>query len=202
MDDKRKQRHLHDIDRVLAEVRRDLGLVESTPDQYELRALQLLLEVARAMHSVHDVHTLITIVLDSALIFADADRAFLMLFEEGKGLRFKMGRAADGAYLSADEFVISTSVVRAALEGQKPIILVDAQQDEQFSKRQSIVDLDLRTVMAAPLRANDAVIGLIYVDSHRPLAHYTDHHFNVLSSLADQAAVAIINAQKFDTHHP
>jgi GAF domain-containing protein len=38
------------------------------------------------------------------------------------------------------------------------------------------------------------------VDSQRALGRYSKHHLNVLSSLADQAAVAIHNARKFETH--
>jgi adenylate cyclase len=82
----------------------------------------------------------------------------------------------------------------------EPIILVDALQDEKFSTSQSIVDMNLRTIMAAPLRCEDDLLGLIYVDSKRPLTRYSKHHLNVLSSLADQAAVALRNARKFETH--
>jgi len=53
--------------------------------------------------------------------------------------------------------------------------------------------------MAAPLCYDDRVLGLIYVDSKRPLARYSKHHLNVLSSLAEQAAIAIYNARKFET---
>jgi GAF domain-containing protein len=54
--------------------------------------------------------------------------------------------------------------------------------------------------MAAPLRYQGQLMGLIYVDSRKPLARYSKHHLSVLTSLADQAAVAITNARKFETH--
>jgi GAF domain-containing protein len=201
VDDKRKQDHLDDVDDVLADVRRDLELTQSTGEKYELRALQLLLQVTKSLHSQEDIHALVALILDSMLAFAEADRAFLMLLEENGTPRFKMGRSYGGAYLSQDDFVISTTVVRETLSTMEPIILTDALSDAQFGKRQSIVDLNLRTIMAAPLRFEDQMLGLIYVDSQRPLARYTKHHLHVLSSLADQAAVAIYNAQKFETHN-
>lgn len=198
MDD-HKQDHLDDVDRVLKEVRRDLDLTQASGDVYELRALQLLLQVTKAMHSQRDIHALITLVLDSALSFAEADRAFLMLLDAHDVPRFKMGRTYTGAYLSENDFVISTSVVQEALAALAPIILTDAKQDAYFSKRESIIELDLRTIMVAPLRHEHQVLGLLYVDSRRPLMRYSKHHQNVLASLADQSAVAIFNAQKFDT---
>ncbi len=62
-----------------------------------------------------------------------------------------------------------------------------------------MVGLSLRTVMAASLRMNERVIGVLYVDSQRPMVRYSRHHLSVLSSLAQQSAVAISNAQKFET---
>lgn len=200
MDD-HTQDHLEDVDRVLKDVRRDLQLTQATGDVYELRALQLLLQVTKAMHSQNDIHTLITLVLDSALAFAEADRVFLMLLDQDGTPRFKMGRSYDGKYLSESDFVVSHSVVQEALKGQNPVILTDAQRDAQFSKRESIIELELRTIMAAPLRYEGKLLGLIYVDSTRPLMRYSKHHQNVLISLADQAAVAIYNARKFETHN-
>lgn len=192
---------MNDVDQTLAEVRRDLEFANSTGDVYELRALQLLLQVTKAMHSEHDIYSLITYILDSALSFAEADRAFLMLLDDNGVPRFKMGRSYDGRYLPEDHFVISSGAVQDALESLQPLIVSDALQDQEFNKRQSVQDLELRTIMAAPLRFKKRTLGLIYVDSNRPLTRYSKHHVNVMSSLADQAAIAIANVQKFETHH-
>lgn len=200
MDEKRKQAHLEDADRVLTDIRDHLKLTHESGDIYELKALQMLLEVTKSMHVIKDIRELMTLVLDSVLSFAEADRAFLMMMNGDATPRFKMGRSYARAYLTEDDFVISRSVVQESLESLEPIILSDAQSDEKFSSRQSIIDLDLRTIMTAPLRCGDEVLGLIYVDSKRPLTRYSKHHLSVLSSLADQAAVALYNARKFDTH--
>jgi GAF domain-containing protein len=133
------------------------------------------------------------------LSFAEADRAFLMLLDKNGEPRFKMGRTYAGAYLSESDFVFSTSVVQEGLVSLTPIILADAQNDDYFSKRESIIELNLRTIMVAPLRHQGEVLGLLYVDSRRPLIRYSKHHQNVLASLADQSSVAIFNAQKFET---
>ena len=200
MDDQRKQKHLEDVDRVLGDVREHLDWSVEPGEIYELKALQLLLEVTKSLHSLRDIHRIMTVILDSALSFAEADRAFLMMWNGDDTPRFKMGRSYNREYLTEADFVISSSIIEAAMTGQRPIILSDAQVDPYFSKRQSIMDLDLRTIMAAPLRYQEQVLGILYVDSQRPLTRYTKHHLNVLTSLADQAAVAVYNAKKFETH--
>lgn len=200
MTNNQNQQRLSDVEDILAEIREQLEYTQETGDVYELRALQLLLQIVRLMHSQPDVYTLMTLILDSALSFIEADRAFLLLLNDNNELRFKMGRTYSGSYLNPEDFVVSTGVIQEALDGLKPVILVDAQTDSDFNKRQSIQDLKLRTVMAAPLQYHNSTLGLIYVDSKRPLVRFSKHHLNVLTSLADQAAVAITNAQKFETH--
>jgi GAF domain-containing protein len=199
IDEQRQQRHLKSVDDILDEVRDEMEYDHEQGELYELRALQLLLEVVKSMHSEKDIYALVAMILDSALSFSQADRAFLMLMDENNSLRFKMGRSHNHTYLPEGEFVISSTIVHEAMVGLKPIILCDAQNNEQYSKRQSIQDLELRTIMAAPMRYEGQLLGLIYVDSKRPLMRYSKHHLNVLTSLADQAAVAIYNARKFDT---
>ena len=194
---------LANVDSLLAEIRDQLTLIDAESDVFELRALQLMLEVTKEIHSQPDVRSLITLILDSVLSFVDGDRGFLMLLDlEGDGLPdFELGRNRHREYLSAGDFVISTGVVNETLKSAKPLILVDAQNDAEYSKRQSVQDLALRTIMAAPLRINDTTIGLIYVDSQRPLSKVTPHHLTLLASLADQAAVAINNTRHFGTYH-
>jgi len=198
MDEKQRQRYLADVDRVLQEVREELALAQDDND--ELRALHLLLQVMRAIHEDIGVHTLIKLILDGALAFAEAERAFILLLSPDGEPRLKMGRNSAGEYLRARDCTLSSRVVQTALLRHRPIILPDAQGDVPYSKWDSIVKLKVRTVIAAPLRVRDQAIGLLYVDSRRPLLRYSPHHLSVMTALVDQAAQALARAQKFDTY--
>ncbi len=198
---KTQEDHLTDVDRVLVEVREMLSLTRDTGEINELEALQMLLKVTKELHNIHDTHALITKVLDSVIAFAEGDRAFLMLLDELGVPQFKMGRDRLRNYLSREEFTPSQGVLEKTLHEERTIIVPDAQVDPQLSIRESIQDLSLRTIMCSPMMIKRTIIGLLYVDSNsNPLSHYTKAHINVLASLADQSAVAIRNAQKFETH--
>ena len=195
-----KEEHLQDVDRVLEDVREHLERTEEISEIYELRALQLLLEVTKALHSKRDPHALFTLVLESLLSFAEAERAFLLLTDGNNGPRFKMGRSSQGRYLAPEECVISRGAVEEALRRQQPFVLVDAQNDAEFSSRQSVMDLELRTVIVVPLRYKGHMLGLLYADSKQPLTRYGQRYLNVLHALGDQIAVALHNLGKFETH--
>jgi GAF domain-containing protein len=188
-----------DVEKILSEVRDALSVTEESQRINELEALQLLLEVTRAIHSLHDIQQLITLALDSVLAFSDGDRAFLMMVDENGQLRFKMGRTADGNYIDQSEFTPSKGAIARTLENKRALIVPDAQTDGELSKRMSILDLQLRTIMCSPLMIKGEAIGVLYVDSTRTVGRYSQAHLNVITSLSDQAAIAIKNAQKFDT---
>ena len=188
-----------DINRILSEVEAALDVTSESREVNELLALQLLLEITREIHNTHNIHELITIILDSAIAFANGSRAFIMLLEEDGELRFKMGRNRKKEYLQVDQFTPSAGVIEKTLEKGKPLVIADAQQDLELNKRDSVQDLQLRTVMCAPMKVKNHTLGLIYVDSQRWMGRSSRAHLNVMGSLAEQAAIAINNARKFDT---
>lgn len=188
-----------DINRILSEVDEALHVTNESREVNELLALQLLLEITREIHNTHDLHDLITIILDSAIAFANGNRAFIMLLEEDGELRFKMGRNRKKEYLNNEDFTPSMGVLKKTLEKSKPIVIADAQQDDELNKRDSVQEMQLRTVMCAPMKIKEQTLGLIYVDSQRWMGRSSRAHLNVMGSLAEQAAIAINNARKFDT---
>ncbi|NJL92973.1 MAG: GAF domain-containing protein [Anaerolineae bacterium] len=201
MTNKSQQERLGEVDKVLDEVRELLDLTSDNAQEHELLALQMLLRVTKELHTIHNVTDLITKVLDSAIAFAGADRAFLMLLDENGQPRFKMGRERQGNYLTIEEFSPSTGAIEEALSKQRTIIVPDAQNHAVYSKRDSVQEMSLRTIMCAPMMIKRQIIGLLYLDSRRnPLGQFNKSHINVLASLADQSAIAIVNAQKFETY--
>ncbi len=190
----------NDAETIMDEIRQALSWTEEKREVNELLALQLLLDLTRRIHSLYGVHEQVSLILDSAIAFADADRAFLMLMEDDGSLRFKMGRSRQGTFISQESFTPSQGVIERTLDKGRTLLVPDAMADTELSKRRSVQNLNLRTVMCAPLMIEKDPIGLLYVDCQHELGSYSAAHINVLASLADQAAVAIHNSKKFETH--
>jgi diguanylate cyclase (GGDEF)-like protein len=60
-----------------------------------------------------------------------------------------------------------------------------------------VVDREIRSALAVPLTVEERVIGVLSVQSRRPGA-YDDHLLSVLTTIAQQAAVAIENARHYE----
>ncbi len=62
--------------------------------------------------------------------------------------------------------------------------------------RGDLVERDARALLAVPLVVEERAIGVVTLQSRRPAA-YDDHQLSVLTTIAQQAAVAIENANHF-----
>jgi putative nucleotidyltransferase with HDIG domain len=67
----------------------------------------------------------------------------------------------------------------------------DAANDQRFSARASVADLQVRSVMCVPLRTTDQVLGALYVDSRSAPGRFSEADLELLAALGNQAGVAL-----------
>lgn len=90
-----------------------------------------------------------------------------------------------------DQIVISNQIARSCISEKRAILVQDALGDDQFGGADSVILLDIRSAMCAPLYRDGRVIGVIYVDRRSPRDHFKTHHLQALSALAILSAVAV-----------
>ena len=123
--------------------------------------------------------------LDLAIQAVNAQRGVLLILE-GDTL---VPRAHKG-----EGFRISTAVRDRVLNEKSSILVRDAQLDDAFKGRMSIVEQKVHTMMAVPLQTKDRIIGLIYVDSPFILREFTKDDLSLLTIMANLAAFRIVSA--------
>jgi sigma-B regulation protein RsbU (phosphoserine phosphatase) len=136
-------------------------------------------------------------VMDEVIAVTHAERGFVMLHESERRLVFRVARGMDQSTIDDPQFQISRSVVeRVAREGQ-PVLTSDAQSDERFSMRQSVMDLGLRSILCLPLTIRHNILGVVYVDNRLQAGIFTQADLDLLSAIASSAAIAIENARLY-----
>jgi phosphoserine phosphatase RsbU/P len=155
------------------------GAKASAPMQALIRAGQVLSENKPLVE-------LFPVILDLAIQAVNAQRGVLLILE-GDTL---VPRAHKG-----DGFRISTGVRDRVLKDKTSILVRDAQLDEAFRGRMSIVEQKVHTMMAVPLQTKDRIIGLIYLDSPFILREFTKDDLSLLTVMANVAAIRIENAR-------
>jgi phosphoserine phosphatase RsbU/P len=121
-------------------------------------------------------------ILDLAIGAVKADRGVLLTIEEGD----LVVRANKG-----EGFHISSTVRDRVLTSGASVLVRDTSIDDAFRERKSIVEQNIRTLMAVPLQTRDQIIGIIYVDSPSLLREFTRDDLNLLTVMANVAAIRI-----------
>ncbi|MFP4500342.1 MAG: HD domain-containing phosphohydrolase [Candidatus Hydrogenedentota bacterium] len=90
---------------------------------------------------------------------------------------------------------ISSSIVERAVNNGEALITHNAAADSRFDMGGSIISQGITSAMCAPLKYQDSILGVIYLDTRGTSHAFTRNDLHLLVTLAGPAAVAIRNAQ-------
>jgi transcriptional regulator with GAF, ATPase, and Fis domain/predicted Ser/Thr protein kinase/DNA-binding MarR family transcriptional regulator len=168
--------------------------------QEEAAGLRKLLEINRSLNSTRETDELLKIILDAALELTGGERGFVLL-RDGSEVATRQARALEGSGLIGTDLAVSRSIARQAMESGEPVLSTDADADERFARFESVRDLRIRSVLAAPLRIKDDIVGAIYLDHRFDRKVFTPVHLEITTRLADQAALALDTARLVQQVH-
>jgi len=167
-------------------------------ENLEINSFKALYEISQLINSILDLDTLLEKVMDIAIETLSADRGFIVLktSDSSSGFSTRVARNISHDKI-ADITNISSSILNKVFAQKEPILTYDAQQDERFSGSESIAFHQIRSVACVPLNIRDRLIGAIYVDNQKKVGKFTQKSVDFLTAFANQAAIAIENAQLY-----
>ena len=199
--------------RPISEFNQDFGLEKAIPSlsdstadrkrvvldvAYKNKVFEILVQVAKTLISLDDLETVLDKVMDLIFEYLPVDRGFLLLEEQGQ-LQLRISRFKSGQRMTTDgSLPYSRTIVDMVVREKVAVLTSDAQQDERFEAGQSIRIQQIRSAMCAPLWYRDTVIGVIHVDSPMHVGTFTERDLDLLTALANFAAVAIERARLHD----
>lgn len=130
-------------------------------------------------------------ILKSVLDISGAERSSVFV-REGEDFRYVVGVNSDGRTLSQSEFRASQTLVKRVADGGEPIFMTHGIEGE-LAQQESILEMKLKAVACLPLKgisaASDQVglIGILYVDSTKPMHTLSGLEERILVKLAGEA---------------
>jgi len=175
-------------------------LEQSVNDYLKVRQSQLgaLMGVGRAINSSLGLKRVLEEVMDTLIELMRAERGFLMLRDPNGELSVRLARGIAHINLEEETFKVSRTIVRKVAESGEPILTTNAQEDPRFEAQLSIAAFHLRSILCAPLKIKNELIGVIYVDNRARSGIFQENELGMITAFADQAAVAIDNARLFE----
>ncbi|OIP79172.1 MAG: adenylate cyclase [Oscillatoriales cyanobacterium CG2_30_44_21] len=174
-----------------------LMIQDSDESQRTAAKLRVLLEVSQELASPEAYSALPEKILELLLKIMSVDRAVLLLVDEKTGQLEPKAYKFSNPNSTADLNFYSRKIVNFVLQQGDAIISDDASGDRRFDSSQSIILQAIQAAMCAPLKPRDQTIGVLYVDSLAYGHAYQKEDLEFLSSLANQAAIAIENAHLY-----
>src|SRR5687767_11259935 len=174
------------------------------PDVQEIeksnRILRVLTRVAETLIAVRPVEEVLQQVMEIVFEHIPADRGFLMLSEDGDAkaeaklipmvIKHRMADSVEGGKIT-----ISKTIADRVIKDRVSILTSDALVDPRFGAGDSIRFHGIRSAMCAPLWNKEQVIGIIHVDSPMLTNCFALNDLDLLTALANYAAVAVERAR-------
>ena len=148
--------------------------------------MRALIRAGRELAGHRPLAELFPLIMDLSVEAVMAGRGVLMTLE-GEQLSVQAARG--------EGFQISSTVRDRVLKEKASLLVRDAQLDQALREHMSIVEGKVRSMIAVPLQTNDRVIGLIYVDSPNAVREFTREDLNLLTVMANVAAIRIEHAR-------
>jgi PAS domain S-box-containing protein len=181
------------FENMLNRLRSDIAAMDKEHDQ-----LLALSEVGAVISSTLDLPQVLNSVMDNVIELTDAERGYIVLRDEDTGnLEFRVARGMDRETLEQESSQVSRTIVTEVAETGKPVVTTNAQADPRFQAQESVVSYSLRSILCVPLRVRDQVIGVMYADNRIKSGLFGERERDLLTTFANQAAVAIDNARLF-----
>ncbi|MDQ6664551.1 MAG: SpoIIE family protein phosphatase [Acidobacteriota bacterium] len=169
------------LDRVIAD-----DADGDAPEPVAAAHMHAVIRAANELNGQRTLADLFPFILNLSIKAVAAHRGVLMTLDDGE----LQVRASKG-----EEFRISAAVRDRVLKARASVLVRNTHLDEAFRERRSIVEQNIRTLMAAPLQTNDRLIGLIYVDSPSLMREFTKDDLSLLTVMANVAAIRIEHAR-------
>ncbi len=157
--------------------------------------MALLVDLSRKISSRAGVDEILVKVVEYSLLLTRAERGFLFMADGTDHLKVRVARDDAGRDILGDPIRVSSGVVSAMLAHGIPIFLEDVKLNDMFARRQSIMESGVQFIMGIPLKIKGRILGFVYVDNTKSTRKFQKRDRQILTSFADQAALALENAR-------
>ena len=168
-----------------------------TPKTYE-RYIKAITDISRAITSEQYLEDILKLIVMVTAKVTGLEICSLWLIDESKKpvkIRLKATQAIDPEYVKDRSLGRVEGVVGFVATHNQPLIIKDVLKEPRFKEKEMAKKLGLVSMLSVPLQAKDEkVIGVLNCFTSEP-HEFSDTEINLITAVANQAAVAILNTQ-------
>ncbi|MFM9963444.1 MAG: sigma 54-interacting transcriptional regulator [Planctomycetaceae bacterium] len=161
--------------------------------------LAQLWKLAVEMGSAKDEKQLAEVVLDGLQVAIGADIGAVLMLPKPMSAGTRPNQLRVVAYKSQGERsyqTISKSLSRMVLEDREAVLAKNVSDDSKLCDRDSLDEIEAKSVICAPIRNGELVYGLIHLYSTLSDETLEPEHLEFTLAVADQMALALVNVRE------
>lgn len=165
--------------------------------------LSTLFEVGKTISSTLDLEKVLTLILEVATRLMEASICSLRLIGEEKEIVLSASYGLTRECFDTErQSTIDKrkNIAEEALQERRPVIITDVQNDKEYDHPKYVSKEKVTSLLCVPLIVKEESVGVLTVYSTRR-QKYTQDQVNLLSAIADQAAIAVSNAKLHEEIH-
>jgi len=167
-------------------------------DQDEIQALRRIIEITGLLNSTLNLDELLQLIMNSASELLDAETSSLLLHDEDAGdLIIHVATGASGEQVSQQRVPAGKGIAGWVMEKGEAAVVENPKDDPRFfAGMDESTGFETKNILALPLKVRDRTVGVVEVINKRE-GGFDDTDQQLASALANQAAIAIDNAQLY-----
>jgi signal transduction protein with GAF and PtsI domain len=161
----------------------------------ELQFLKGLLEVSKAVNSALDVKKVLQLLVKTAVNALDIKAAAVRLLDEKRQrMELVASYGLSDRYITKGPVVADKSISEAMMG--KAVSIYDVASDARATYPKESMEEGIKSILSVPITLKGNVIGVMRIYTSEP-RDFTDDEITFISSLAEQAALAMENARMY-----
>jgi signal transduction histidine kinase len=164
---------------------------------HRIASLERVLKLSQVINSTLELAPLLDIITQVATELTDTESASIMLVDKETGeLRFKAVTGTSSINVKPFSVPMEGSIAGTVVQENKPLLIQDARNDPRWYQNVDAASgFVTRSIIAVPMQVHGQVIGVLEALNKRGGVQMTWDDVQVLTTLANQAAIAVENAR-------
>lgn len=160
--------------------------------------LSALFEIGKVITGTLNLEEVLEVIVEKASYLMDTRVSSLMLLnEDGDELVIKAVHGGGADYTIKPDLRVDESLIGRVVQTRKPLMVLDVRKEKRYKHLDVAKKVGLCSLLSVPLMLKGDVIGVI--NTYTAILHkFTADEIQLLSSLADQSAIAIENARLYE----
>lgn len=158
------------------------------------------IKAAQSLSSEMRLEKLVSSLIKAAMENAGADRAILLLNQEGTWqvagqYALEMGELQE---LSPEQYRFPSSVIHKVKRSQKIIMVNDVAGNTEFAGDPYLLEGQPLSFLCTPILNQGNLIGILYLENRLAVEVFTTDRIDLLNLLCSQAAISLENARLYE----